>query len=893
MASAFVEFVKNAEKLGKKKGRLPILSASKFFPFKEERELISLVRNEFERAMNANIELAFNGETFADSLEEMNSNESTLPSTFVEKSRTIANSVDSNARSSFSKQSEMIIGHPYFPPENARQIVETWHSNFLELCKSAENDTKAEISRIVATGKMQGWNKKQVETAVKERLPAKTKHRAELIARTELGKLNSSVNMETMKSVGIRYYKWLSTLDTRCRSSHAAMNNVICSLDDPTVYFEDNPENGAKPIKHNRTSTMVKLHPGFDFQCRCSMVMWEPEIDSKYEVKEESIAEPSQISQEKSVIEQKLEKAEERAIKAEKEVEQLKNEQIRLLSRQRLEKAAEKRHARSAEEIADIQRRWDERKSRRRLKEAAEYRHSKRTSEEIKSIYSEWQKRVDIRQFASKLLVEANGIKGLPEISKLERALEKGNKKAYKEMKVLSKNLEISIDTLKRCTYLADPIQAARDFDYSTAITVNESVRKKLEGMSRTLDGKKHAIEFEIEWVEKHKKYASWKVAQDAYKKALAEVERLIDWETELGRVDSIKMFLKNHPKSALLKKLTNEMDVLIAKGDNDSKKEIKELLKKAEKRRKEIEYREGFKRLKKLKSSLKNGSDIPFSTNISIDDLRALKGDKLPPTLSHLDTAIDKYKKDGYYYGAATKKHAAEIETTMRELFKKHDLGMHINHDLLDKVFNSHFKNTFETGSSGGYLGPKLNPDGSIKQSHARLSAAHKLFDLGSTEKANQLNISQYEKYGNLLDHDKLREATTYNRATQYGNVAVRFKKDKVICTWTAGDSLGKRYQPSLVTDPKAVSYDDMRESKLPVKGTQTNDMTKFRDDNIISYLELQFHGDVTIDCVESLTFPYDLTEKAKSKYLGFAQKWKSIGTEIYFIKNGKLEKL
>lgn len=133
---------------------------------------------------------------------------------------------------------------------------------------------------------------------VKERLPAKTKHRAELIARTETGKLNSSVVMETMKSVGIRYYKWLATLDTRCRASHAAMNNVICSLDDPTIYFEDNPENGAKPIKHNRTAAMVKLHPGFDFQCRCSMVMWEPEIDSKYEVKEEPIAEPPQIPQE-------------------------------------------------------------------------------------------------------------------------------------------------------------------------------------------------------------------------------------------------------------------------------------------------------------------------------------------------------------------------------------------------------------------------------------------------------------------------------------------------------------------------------------------------------------------------------------------------------------------
>ena len=137
----------------------------------------------------------------------------------------------------------------------------------------------------------------------------------------------------------------------------------------------------------------------------------------------------------------------------------------------------------------------------------------------------------------------------------------------------------------------------------------------------------------------------------------------------------------------------------------------------------------------------------------------------------------------------------------------------MHIDDDLLDKVFNSHFKNTFETGSSGCYCGPSLNADGSIKQTHSRLSVAHHLF------------------------------------------------------------GLGERYQPSLVTDPKAFSYDNMDERKLPKKGTDPSDMVDFRRNKISTYLELQFHGDVTIDCVESLTFPYDLTDQAKSKYLNYAK--------------------
>jgi SPP1 gp7 family putative phage head morphogenesis protein len=560
MAGAFVEFVKNAEKLGKKKGRLPILSAAKFFPFKEERELISLVRNEFERAMNANIELAFNGETFADSLEEMNNNESTLPSTFVEKSRTIANSVDSNARSSFSKQSEMIIGHPYFPPENARQIVETWHSNFLELCKSAENDTKAEISRIVATAKMQGWNKKQVETAVKERLPAKTKHRAELIARTETGKLNSSVVMETMKSVGIRYYKWLSTLDTRCRASHAAMNNVICSLDDPTIYFEDNPENGAKPIKHNRTADMVKLHPGFDFQCRCSMVMWEPEIDSKYEVKEEPITEP-------------LEQAEENARKL--------AEEARVA---RLEIAAVKRHAeRTTEKEQAILYAWN----RRRIMRNAKIRHTERTQKKIEKIQQQWSERqAKIKQAINTIEMvrgEYSGIKGLKIPSTITKAEKQGK---YTKAASYAEKFKSKVESeAMNLNLLVDPLDAMKKHGLKEVQKVQESVKKKLEYINQfDIDKKIKKLEFEISYVENTKKYVTWEVAKKAYEKALANAKLNKSISTAMAKIANIESIAKS-AKDKTLAKYVNKLKKLGSPTTQAELDAVNEGIAKAEKR--------------------------------------------------------------------------------------------------------------------------------------------------------------------------------------------------------------------------------------------------------------------------------------------------------------------
>ena len=109
------------------------------------------------------------------------------------------------------------------------------------------------------------------------------------------------------------------------------------------------------------------------------------------------------------------------------------------------------------------------------------------------------------------------------------------------------------------------------------------------------------------------------------------------------------------------------------------------------------------------------------------------------------------------------------------------------------------------------------------------------------------------------------------------YRNVAVRFKKDEETCTWTAGDSLSERFLPSLITDPKVVSYDDMYESKLPVKGTQTNDMTKFRSDNI-----MQFHGGLMVDCVESLAFPYEPNRKGEVQVF-----WLRPKVEIYRNRN------
>ena len=390
MAGSFVNFVKNVERLGqKKRGRRPVFNAHQFYPSAIEADLERATREEFLRALEENIQLALRG--FTDDIDDLTKAAAELPPEFVKKVSSLADAVGVKNGWNFSEYAKMTVGQPYFPPPAKDEIFEAWKKNFQQLCISAESDTKADISRIATEAKMKGWNKRELEAAIRAKLPAETKHRAELIARTETAKLNSAASISTYKQLGIRYYVWLTTLDGRDRETHTHLNGLICSLDNPNVYYEETPDG---LVEKERTASMFHGNPGEDFQCRCSMVAWDPEIDGKYEVKERPEQEKGAEQRTEASTGENLHKVEQSIAEQEKQLQQLKNEQMQLLSRQRLEQAAEKRHARSAEEIADIQKRWDERKSRRRLKEAAEQRHSRRTSQEIAAIRKELQERL-------------------------------------------------------------------------------------------------------------------------------------------------------------------------------------------------------------------------------------------------------------------------------------------------------------------------------------------------------------------------------------------------------------------------------------------------------------------------------------------------------------------
>ena len=280
----------------------------------------------------------------------------------------------------------------------------------------------------------------------------------------------------------------------------------------------------------------------------------------------------------------------------------------------------------------------------------------------------------------------------------------------------------------------------------------------------------------------------------------------------------------------------------------------------------------------------------------MTLADWKAKMGAKFPKTLEKLEDTYKTYEKSGHY-GTAAAQNKDEIEQAMFEWLDRFVVGTNQPTSVVEKILDSHFKNTFEVGDSGGYVGPAGDmsvEQGGIPTSHSRLKMSHKRF-LNNTpyDSKHQLKRREYEKYGNLMDTDIL-SSLKHNPGGGYGQVQFRFKKNSVPATFTPEDSLGSWCQPSLVTDPKAYSFDDRGKSSMPLGMTSPSFSELFRK-CIYGYCELQLHGDITPDLVESIAYPFDLMDKRHANDLRVARRWiNEVGVKVYYIdSNGNLATL
>ena len=489
----------------------------------------------------------------------------------------------------------------------------------------------------------------------------------------------------------------------------------------------------------------------------------------------------------------------------------------------------------------------------------------------------------------------------------LEAAIRAGSiKSIWQETKALQAKVKATQQTE---TDLEDIIPNAHEWHKQFTLSELEATKQAvISRMAResfsSLSSKKDWLIREIKWVEDHKKYDTWPVAKAAYQEELKKVERQMEVEAIATFVKPALDFAHLHSKDPNLKQKALEMEVALKnpaitaaslkpKADeliklyNAEYKKIQKWVDLETKAKAALDYasrskEQSYKDLAtEVKTILDNKTGSFASAEIkvnnlleeyrkqignvtTIEDLKPRFGGKLPPTLKKLQDLIDKDTR-GW-----TPEQQDKMRERMLELFENSDFGMNVprlsrsGDDVLEALFSSYFKSQIETGTGKGHV----NIDD-------RRRASTQLFGTPAKSAAES-----YEKYGFLMDKDILKQAQsgTAGQYWSYGDgIQIRFKKNKVVATFTMEDSLGSGLHPSLTSDPRPSSFDS---NNVLNKSADTSSAIDCTSKWACSYIELQYHGKLTLDCIESIFIPKDVIPNISTKAITLM---KQVGCPIY----------
>jgi SPP1 gp7 family putative phage head morphogenesis protein len=169
------------------------------------------------------------------------------------------------------------VGEPWFADQaNAFTAQNT------SLIRKMSEDSIANVESAIQRGLQAGERVEAIRERVLDQVNVSFK-RAQLIARDQVAKFNSQLTQMRQEGLGVTRYVWRTSRDERVRGrpggkypkarpTHWALEGMMCRWDDATVYSDD----GGATWKKRSSIGAVTLHPGMDFQCRCTA---EPVLD--------------------------------------------------------------------------------------------------------------------------------------------------------------------------------------------------------------------------------------------------------------------------------------------------------------------------------------------------------------------------------------------------------------------------------------------------------------------------------------------------------------------------------------------------------------------------------------------------------------------------------------
>lgn len=248
------------------------------------------------------------------------------------------------------------------------------------------------------------------------------------------------------------------------------------------------------------------------------------------------------------------------------------------------------------------------------------------------------------------------------------------------------------------------------------------------------------------------------------------------------------------------------------------------------------------------------------------------------PKTLENFEEYSKNYYEENIK-GLISKEDEELIKNTLNNIIRNSEFSMRFKSKNIDSLLESkRFMNQFETGTSGGTISNKY-----------RKEATKQLFGTGN----KKFKAAEREKYGYLGNNNFLKDYkfnTDYSRGVgQYGDMIIRFNKNiQNRITMTVDNSLGNACSQCVIASPvdkvniNCFDRDYLPEFKDIIKNNSLSTAEDFTKTLDVRYIELQYHGEVTLNDVSEICFTENVPDNIK--------KFKDLGIKLFKIEGEKI---
>lgn len=102
-----------------------------------------------------------------------------------------------------------------------------------EIIKSMPLDISREMTKFISEEAIKGRRSNAILEDLLQMFPDMTRNKARLIARTETSKTSTALTRARAENLGLNWYRWTTSEDSRVRDSHKIMDGVLVNWNDP------------------------------------------------------------------------------------------------------------------------------------------------------------------------------------------------------------------------------------------------------------------------------------------------------------------------------------------------------------------------------------------------------------------------------------------------------------------------------------------------------------------------------------------------------------------------------------------------------------------------------------------------------------------------------------